>query len=66
MTGAVLRVDWRPSDLLEDLHDGSLLGGWAHRALMPISAGVVFFLTGSGLYLWLAPIARRRRRRDAS
>ena len=57
VTGKVLSVDWRPSDLIESLHDGSFYGSWCHATLMPITAATLLFLTVSGLYLWLV---RRR------
>lgn len=61
ITGAVLSEDWRPSDLLEDLHDGSYFADAAHAWLMPLAALSLFFLVGSGLYLVFAPVIRRRR-----
>jgi uncharacterized iron-regulated membrane protein len=61
ITGAVLSEDWRPSDLLEDLHDGSFFAAAAHAWLMPLAAVGLFFLVGSGLYLVIAPAVRRRR-----
>jgi uncharacterized iron-regulated membrane protein len=66
VNGAVLSVAWRPSDLLESLHDGSFFGDWCHGYLMPAAAGVLFFLSASGLYLWLAPLIRKRRRRKTA
>lgn len=61
ITGAVLSEDWRPSDLLEDLHDGSYFAAAAHAWLMPLAGLGLFFLVGSGLYLVFAPMVRRRR-----
>ena len=63
VTGGVLSVDWRPSDLLESLHDGSFFAGWVHEWFMPVVPFGLLFLSGSGLYLWLAPKIRRRRHR---
>ena len=63
VSGAVLSVAWRPSDMLETLHDGSFFGVWFHGYAMPLAAATLFFLTVSGLYLWLAPLLRKRRRR---
>jgi uncharacterized iron-regulated membrane protein len=62
VSGAVLQKDWRLSDALESLHDGSFFGAWVHDMLMPVTAGVLFFLTASGVYLWVRPLATRRRR----
>ena len=61
ITGAVLSEDWRPSDLLEDLHDASYFAEAAHFWLMPVAAVGLAFLAGSGLYIVIAPIVRRRR-----
>jgi uncharacterized iron-regulated membrane protein len=60
VTGEVLEVDWRPSDLIESLHDGSFFGGWVHDYLMPMVAVSLMFLVGSGLYLWLSPWWKKR------
>ncbi len=42
-----------------DLHTGKI-GGEVGKAVMTIAAGVLLFLTGSGLYLWLKPLLVRR------
>ncbi|MEM7263866.1 MAG: PepSY-associated TM helix domain-containing protein [Planctomycetota bacterium] len=63
ISGTVLSADWRASDWIESLHDGSYFGDWAHRYVMPVVAIALLFLTGSGLYLWLAKIFTRRRSR---
>jgi len=60
ISGEVLSVATRRSDLLEQLHDGSFFGGFAHAWLMPLLAAGLVFLTGSGLWVWLAPLLRRR------
>jgi len=66
VTGNVLHTDWRPSDLLEDIHDGSFVGGWFHTWVMPVVACGLLFLTFSGAWLWMEPIVRRRRRKQQS
>lgn len=62
VSGEILSVDWRPSDLFERIHDGSFFGDWFHNWAMPIVPVALLFLVGSGLYLWLSPILKRRRR----
>jgi len=62
VTGAVLSVDVRRSDLIEQIHDGSFFGNWFKNwVMLAVGVGVIFFVV-SGLYLWLEPKARRRRR----
>lgn len=50
----------RTSDWLEQLHDGSWFGGWAHALLMPVAALALLFLALSGYVMWLWPKLRRR------
>ncbi len=61
VTGKVLSTDWRPSDLIESIHDGSFFAEWVHDYLMPVVAVALAFLVGSGVYLWLIPTLRKRR-----
>jgi uncharacterized iron-regulated membrane protein len=61
VTAEVLSIATRRSDLLEQLHDASLLGDRMHGTIMPTVAVANIVLTLSGLYLWLAPRFRKRR-----
>ena len=61
VTGAVLYDDQRLSDLLENMHDGSFLGEWAHAYLMPLTALALLFMSASGLYLWINTHLRKKR-----
>jgi len=63
VTGEVLSESWRPSDLLENIHDGSFYAGWIHEWVMPIVAIGLMFLVFSGLWLWIEPSVRKRRRK---
>ena len=63
VTGEVLGVSWRPSDLLENIHDGSFCGNWAHDWHMPAVSAALLFLVCSGMWLWIEPALYRRRRR---
>ena len=63
ITGAVLSIGTRRSDFLENLHDGSFYGEWVHTWFMPVVATSLLFMTGSGIWLWIEPKLRRRRRR---
>ena len=60
VTGAVLSEDQRLSDMLEDIHDGSFFGARVHDWFMPLMAFSLFFLSISGIYLWLQPRIRKR------
>ncbi len=62
VTGAILSNDSRISDLVESLHDGSWFARWVHDWLMMATAIGLFYLSVSGLVLWLNPLARRSRR----
>ena len=63
VTGEILSTAWRPSDMLEDMHDGSYYADWLHATLMPVAGGGLLLLTVSGLYLWLAAWLRKRRQK---
>lgn len=65
-TGEVLQSAYRRSDLIESLHDGS----WFHDSFkvyvfLPVAV-VVLGLWGTGMYLFVLPIAVRRARRRAA
>ena len=62
-TGDILSVAKRRSDLIEALHDGSFFGDFSHNVMMPMVAAVTVYLTLTGLYMWLAPIIKRRKKR---
>lgn len=66
-TGEILGQATRRSDFIESLHDGSWIGKPVHDYVMPIFAIALVFLVFSGIWLWLEPIVKRRRRkrRDA-
>jgi len=64
VTGNILSVAWRPSDLLEDLHDGSYYADWVHATLMPISGIGFLFVSISGLYLWLRPALLKKKQKS--
>lgn len=62
VTGKVLNVATRTSDLLEQLHDGSYLGSWMHGKVMSVVAVANIILALSGLCLWLGRRQPRRKR----
>jgi len=59
VTGEVLSIAKRNSDLIETLHDGSFFGGATHALIMPVTALAIVYLTFTGLYLWLAVTVKR-------
>jgi len=62
-TGEVLQVAYRRSDIIEMIHDGSFYGDWAHAWVMPATAICLLYMVFSGVYLWVEPTIRKRRRR---
>jgi uncharacterized iron-regulated membrane protein len=61
--GAVLSSNFRRSDLIESLHDGSFFGQWAKLAVFLPNGLVLLGLWCTGLYLWYLPGMVRRRKR---
>ena len=62
VTGKILSTSTRICDLLEQLHDGSWFGTWMHGVIMPVVAVANTVLAVTGLYLWLGPKFKRKRR----
>ena len=60
ITGNILSTSKRNSDKIEAWHDGSMFGELAHRYLMPIVAVTTIVLTITGMYMWFAPVIKRR------
>lgn len=58
VSGDVLGVSVRRSDLVESMHDGSLFGDLVYTLLMPVTGFVCIFLTVTGLLLWLIPLRK--------
>jgi uncharacterized iron-regulated membrane protein len=64
-TGKVLQVEYRRSDLIESLHDGSWFGDQAKLWVFLPAAAVVLGLWVTGVYLFALPLLVRWRRRKA-
>lgn len=62
-TGEVLQVEYRRSDLIESLHDGSWFGDAAKLWVFLPAAAVVLGLWLTGLYLFALPLAVKWRRK---
>ncbi len=66
-TGKVLQTTWRASDLIEDLHDGSIVDRWLgidgewfklfYTSIVGIS---LFLFCFTGFYLWYGPKRMRK------
>jgi uncharacterized iron-regulated membrane protein len=62
VSGTILNTAVRRSDFLEGLHDGSFFGEWMHGKVMPVLAISNVILAASGLYLWLGPKLKRKKK----
>ncbi len=63
ITGQILSVGVRRSDMLEQWHDGGMFGEWVHAMLMPLVAIANTILALTGLYLWLGPKTKKKKAR---
>lgn len=62
VNGKILGIAKRNSDKIEAWHDGSIFGKLVHQCIMPTVAVITVILTITGLYLWLAPQIKRRKK----
>ena len=62
LVNSILEGDLEGEDA-EAIHDGSFFADWVHDCVMLVAPFGLIFLVSSGLYLWLAPKYRKRRRR---
>jgi uncharacterized iron-regulated membrane protein len=64
-TGKVLQHEYRRSDTIEAIHDGSWFAGdWTKLGVMLPTGAILFFMWMSGIWLFIVPfIAKRRRAR---
>ena len=69
-TGAVLSVDLRRSDFIEQLHDGSILdrelstAGWIKLVYSSITGTALLLFSITGFWLWYGPRRLRQDRRS--
>ncbi len=64
VTGEILSTrKVRRSDLIEQIHDGSFWADWVHEWVMPVVSFALLFMVFSGLWLWIEPSVRKRRRK---
>lgn len=62
-TGDVLSVDYRRSDLIESLHDGSFFADSAKLWVFLPNGVVLLGLWITGVWLWYLPLGTKRRRK---
>lgn len=62
-TGDILQVEYRRSDLIESIHDGSWFFDAAKYWIFLPSGIIVLILWISGMYLWFLPKIHKRRNR---
>ncbi len=61
-TQKVLLSEYRRSDWIESLHDGSFFGDWAKLSVFLINGLVLLGLWISGVYLWYLPYLAKSRK----
>ena len=64
-TARVLQTGYRTSDLIETVHDFSLLGDWGKYLLSLPTGLALLVLWGTGAYMFVQPMLVRRRKRRA-
>ena len=62
-SGAILSSEYRRSDLIESLHDGSWFSDWTKLYLFLPNGMILCGLWLTGLYLWYLPIGARRKKK---
>lgn len=60
-SGEVLAVAYRRSHIIEAIHEGALFGEWVQYGVFLPAGLAMLGLLGTGAYLWVVPIAARRR-----
>ncbi len=63
-TADVLAVNYRRSDLIEMLHDGSLFGEIVKMGVFLPNAIALLFLWFTGMWLWYLPIQAKSKKRN--
>ena len=66
VSGDILQVAYRRSDLIESLHDGSFFSDKVKLWIFLPSAVILLLLWLTGIYLFVLPHLNRRRRKKAT
>ncbi len=62
MTGEVLQVAYRRSDIIESIHDGSFFANWVKLYIFFPSGIILFILWGTGIYLFFLPHLKKAKK----
>ena len=65
-TAEVLNVAYRRSDLIETIHDGSFFSDEVKLYLFLPSGVLLIIMWGTGIYLFLLPRMRKRKKRTST
>ncbi len=65
-TAEVLNVAYRRSDLIESIHDGSFFSDGVKLYIFLPTGILLIIMWGTGIYLFLLPRMRRRKKRSAN
>jgi hypothetical protein len=64
-TGKVLQTEYRRSDLIEAIHDGSFFAGdWTKLGLFLPTGATLLLLWLGGIWMWWVPFIAKRRRKE--
>lgn len=64
-TAEVLKVAYRRSDLIESIHDGSFFADWVKLYVFLPTGVLLLIMWGTGIYLFLLPRFRKRKKAAA-
>lgn len=58
-TGEILQIEFRRSDIIESLHDGSFFADWVKLYVFFPSGVILLVLWGTGIYLFFLPHVKK-------
>lgn len=64
-TGEVLQHEYRRTDFIESLHDGSVFGDFSKLVIFLGNGLILLGLWMTGMYLWYLPVGARRKKRKS-
>ena len=64
-SGRVMQTEYRRSDVIETIHDGSIFAGdWSKMGLFLPAGLTMLLLSVGGMWMWWVPFAAKRARRS--